>query len=34
MHYYRVDKKTTVIIPKRAFGNVMEEEMFKKEVEF
>lgn len=34
MYFLTVDKKTTVIIPKRAFGNVMEEEMFKKEVEF
>lgn len=34
MYFLTVDKKTTVIIPKRVFGNVIEEEKFKKEVEF
>ena len=34
MYFLTVDKKTTVIIPKRVFRNVIEEEKFKKEVEF
>lgn len=34
MYFLTVDKKTTVIIPKRVFRNVIEEENFKKEVEF
>lgn len=32
MYFLTVDKKTTVIIPKRVFRNVIEEEKFKKEV--
>ena len=34
MYFLTVDKKTTVIIPKRVFRNVIDEEKFKKEVEF
>lgn len=34
MYFLTVDKKTTVIIPKRVFRNGIEEEKFKKEVEF